>query len=273
MYRNLRLLAVVPARGGSKGIPLKNIQPVFGIQLVTRVAMLIGSLDYIDAAVVSSDNDKIIESACEFGLEAPFRRPQHLSGDSISDYEVLIHALTETEKHKGVEYDLVMMLQPTSPLRRVHHLRGALDQFIDGCFDSVWSVSRTDSKYHPLKQLTLEEGMLEYYDSKGSTIIARQQLKPVYQRNGIVYVISRKCLLKYGNIKGERTGAYLVKEPSVSIDTMEDIEYVEYLMRRDGDPLELDSITGATQTSNAVEAFLNKELLQLKELLLSSSVR
>lgn len=243
MYRNLRVLAVVPARGGSKGIPLKNIQPVLGIHLVARVAMLINSLDYVDAAVVSSDNEKIIESACQFGLEAPFRRPPHLSGDCISDYQVLIHALTEMEKHKGVVYDVVIMLQPTSPLRRVHHLRGALDTFIDGCFDSVWSVSRTDSKYHPLKQLTLEEGMLGYYDSEGSSIIARQQLKPAYQRNGVVYVISRACLLKHGNIKGERTGAYLVEEPSVSIDTMEDIEYVEYLMRRNGDPLKLDSVT------------------------------
>lgn len=241
MYRNLRLLAVVPARGGSKGIPLKNIQPVLGIQLVARVAMLVDSLDYIDVAVVSSDNEKIIEVACEYGLEAPFRRPQQLSGDLISDYQVLSHALIQTEEHKGIRFDAVIMLQPTSPMRRAHHVQGALDLFIDGNYDSVWSVSQTDSKNHPLKQLTIEEDEIDYYDKTGSEIIARQQLKAVYQRNGIVYVISRACLLEHGNIKGVRTGAYLVEEPSVSIDTINDIEYVEFLMQKNGDPLKLDS--------------------------------
>ena len=241
MYRNLRLLAVVPARGGSKGIPLKNIQPVLGIQLVARVAMLISSLDYIDVAVVSSDNEKIIETACSFGLEAPFLRPQDLSGDLISDYQVLSHALIETEKHKETRFDVVIMLQPTSPMRRAYHIQEALDLFIDGNYDSVWSVSQSDSKNHPLKQLTIEEGEVGYYDNSGSEIIARQQLKPTYQRNGIVYVVSRACLLEHGNIKGERTGAYIVEEPCVSIDTISDIEYVEYLMQKNGDPLKLDS--------------------------------
>ena len=241
MYRNLRLLAVIPARGGSKGIPFKNIQPVLGIPLVARVAILIDSLDYIDVAVVSSDNEKIIDTACRFGLEAPFRRPQQLSGDLISDYQVLTHALVETEKHKRTRFDAVIMLQPTSPMRRGHHIQGALDLFIDGNYDSVWSVSQTDSKNHPLKQLTIEDGEVGYYDNSGSEIIARQQLKTVYQRNGIVYVISRACLLDHGDIKGVRTGAFLVEGPSVSIDTISDIEYVEYLMQKNGDPLHLDS--------------------------------
>ena len=243
MYKDLRLLAVVPARGGSKGIPLKNIQPVMGIQLVARVAKLINSVDYIDAAVISSDNEKIIEIALEHGLDAPFRRPQHLSGDRISDYQVLLHALTETEKAKGAFFDAVLMLQPTSPMRRKQHVVGALDLFVDEGYDSVWSVSPTDSKNHPLKQLTLEGGELDYYDKKGAGIIARQQLKPLYQRNGIVYVIRRECLLDHGNIKGERTGGYVVEDPSVSIDSVYDIELAEYFLKKNGDPLQLDAIT------------------------------
>ena len=242
MYKDLRLLAVVPARGGSKGIPLKNIQPVLGIQLVARVAKLINSIDYIDAAVISSDDEKIIEIAREHGLDAPFRRPQHLSGDCISDFQVLVHALTETEKVKETTFNAVLMLQPTSPMRRRHHVTGAIDMFADEGYDSVWSVSPTDSKNHPLKQLTIEAGELGYYDKDGAGIIARQQLRPLYQRNGIVYVISRECLLEHGNIKGERTGAYLVEEPSVSIDTVYDIELAEYFMKRTGDPLKLDAI-------------------------------
>ena len=242
MYRNLRLLAVVPARGGSKGIPLKNIQPVLGVSLVERVARLIGALDFIDEALISSDNKKIIKVAEESGLNAPFRRPEELSGDRVSDYEVLSHALIESESINKTTYDAVIMLQPTSPLRRVYHIIDALDLFIDGNYQAVWSVSKSDTKNHPLKQLVVENSKLDYYDEAGSSIIARQQLTPLYQRNGIVYVISRSCLIDHKSIKGDETGAYIVKEPSVSVDTNNDIEYAEFLMNKYGDPLALDKV-------------------------------
>ncbi len=241
MYKGLRLLAVVPARGGSKGIPLKNIQPVLGIPLVARVAMLLRNMEFIDDSLVSSDSSEIISVATQYGLEAPFKRPEELSGDRVGDYEVLLHALVEMERIRQVNYDAVIMLQPTSPLRRVHHIRNALDFFIDGNYQAVWSVSPSDTKNHPLKQLVVEDDQLEYYDKAGADIIARQQLKPLYQRNGIVYIVSRSCLVDDGNIKGGRTGAYIVTERSVSIDTNDDIEYVEYIMEKHGDPLELDS--------------------------------
>ncbi|MGI9317083.1 MAG: cytidylyltransferase domain-containing protein [bacterium] len=240
MYRNLRLLAVVPARGGSKGIPLKNIQPVLGLPIVARVAELLNSMDCFDCSIISSDNESIIEVASEYGLEAPFRRPESLSGDRIGDYDVLLHALNEAEAKNSVEYDAIVMLQPTSPLRRAHHIMDALDLFVEGNYDAVWSVSKSDTKNHPLKQLKLEDDKLSYYDSRGSKIIARQQLETLYQRNGIVYVVSRACLTEQKSIKGARTGAYIVTDPSVSIDTLEDIDYVEFLMSKYGDPLRID---------------------------------
>ena len=239
MYRELKLLAVVPARGGSKGIPLKNIQPVSGIPLVTRVARLVSQLDFIDSAVVSTDSDKIAQLAEKSGLNAPFRRPPSLSGDTIGDYEVLYHALTETEHLTKSTFDAVLMLQPTSPLRTRANIVEALDMFIDGGYDAVWSVSHSDSKNHPLKQLLINDNQISYYDDAGKKIIARQQLQPLYQRNGIVYIISRKCLVEFGNIGGSKTGAYLVNQPSVSIDTLEDIEYIEFIIGKYGDPLNL----------------------------------
>lgn len=242
MYKDLRLLAVVPARGGSKGIPLKNIQPVNGVPLVARTARLVGKLDYIDRAVLSTDSDEIATVAMEHGLEAPFRRPEHLSGDRIGDYEVLRHALEQVELEGDLPFDAVIMLQPTSPMRTPTHISAALDLFIKGDYDAVWSVSQSDTKNHPLKQLIVSDQALAYYDDEGADIISRQQLKPLFQRNGVVYVISRQCLLKHGDIKGLRTGALVVKEPTVSIDTMEDLEYVEYLMARHGDPLDLRNL-------------------------------
>lgn len=237
MYKNLRLLAVVPARGGSKGIPHKNIQAVRGIPLVGRTASLLSALDWVDRAVVSTDSDAIAEAAEKYGLDAPFRRPEHLSGDRIGDYEVLLHALTWAEESVSKQFDAVIMLQPTSPMRQSSHIVQALDLFVDGGYDAVWSVSESDTKNHPLKQLTVADQVLDYYDREGAKIISRQQLTPLYQRNGIVYVIGRKCLLEHQNIKGERTGALVIPERSVSIDTPEDLEYVEFLMDRHGDPL------------------------------------
>ena len=223
-----RILAVCPARGGSKGIPLKNLAPFLGVPLVTRVGQLVGEIPIIDRAVVSTDHPEIAEIAKNSGLDAPFFRPPDLSGDRISDAPVLIHALEEMEYLDHVRYDIVVMLQPTSPLRRPEHVIRAIEMLVTGQWDAVWTVSETDSKSHPLKQLTLDSGKIDYYDHNGSQIIARQQLTPVYHRNGVAYVMTRNCLLHGRSIMGKRTGGLLLDEHLVSIDTMWDLKLAEF---------------------------------------------
>lgn len=232
MIKGQRILAVCPARGGSKGIPLKNLQPFNGIPLVARVGHMVADIPEIDRAVVSTDSEQIARVAKESGLDVPFYRPEDLSGDRISDLEVLSHALIETERLDKVHYDIVVMLQPTSPLRRTEHVQGTIDMLIDGDWDAVWTVSETDSKNHPLKQLTVDEGRLDYYDQSGKQIIARQQLVPVYHRNGVAYAIKRSCLLDQQSIKGERTGALVLEGDMVSIDTYWDLELAEYIFSK-----------------------------------------
>lgn len=231
MIGTKRILAVCPARGGSKGIPLKNLQPFRGVPLVATVGQLVAKIPEIDRAVVSTDHDEIARVATDSGLAAPFRRPETLSGDRIGDLEVLTNALEEMETIDGVRYDVVLMLQPTSPLRRVAHVRDTLTMFANGGFDAVWTVSETDSKEHPLKQLTVdrESGRMDYYDADGGRIIARQQLTPVYHRNGVAYAISRSCLLEQKSIKGANTGALVIPGHMVSIDTLWDLELAEYI--------------------------------------------
>lgn len=232
MINDFRILAVCPARGGSKGIPLKNLQPFLGVPLVARVGHLVAELPEIDRAIVSTDSEDIAEVARESGLDVPFYRPEALSGDRISDLEVLTHALVEMERLDGFSYDIVVMLQPTSPLRRVEHVRNTLRMLVDGNWDAVWTVSETDSKDHPLKQLTVTGGRLDYYDQNGRQIIARQQLVPVYHRNGVAYAIRRDCLLGQKSIMGERTGALVLEGNLVSIDTLWDLELAEIIFRR-----------------------------------------
>lgn len=229
MINGQRILVVCPARGGSKGIPLKNLQTFDGIPLVARVGHLITEIAGIDRAVVSTDHEEIAKVARKSGLDAPFYRPENLSGDSISDLEVLSHALIETERLEKVKYDIVVMLQPTSPLRRSEHVLDTIQMLIDGDWDAVWTVSETDSKNHPLKQLTVDDGKLDYYDHAGKQIIARQQLVPVFHRNGVAYAIRRNCLLDQQSIKGKRTGALVLQENMVSIDTLWDLELAELI--------------------------------------------
>lgn len=229
------MLVVVPARGGSKGVPRKNLRPVAGVPLVARVARLVGRLAFVDRAVVSTDDDEIAAVAEQAGLAAPFRRPAALSGDRIGDLEVLTHALEATEAADGVRYDVVVMLQPTSPLRRAAHVEAVVDKLVDGDLDAVWTVAETDLKYHPRKQLTLEGDRLAFWDPRGSEVVARQQLVPVYHRNGAAYAISRACLLEQRSILGKNASAVVIDEPMVSIDTLDDFERVEAALRARAD--------------------------------------
>ena len=232
MISNKRILIVVPARGGSKGIPLKNLRKVNGVPLVAAVGKIIKSLSEIDRSVVSTDHEEIASVAEDAGIAAPFRRPKELSGDRISDIEVLTHALLEMELIDSVTYDIIVMLQPTSPLRKAKHVLDTIKMLVDGAWDAVWTVSETDSKSHPLKQLIVDKNSLNYYDISGGEIIARQQLEPVYHRNGIAYAITRECLLNKKSIKGDRTGALVIKGEYISIDTEWDLDLVEFILSR-----------------------------------------
>lgn len=224
MYKGKRILAVVPARGGSKGIPLKNLSRVGGRSLVGWVGVVAGDVPELDRVIVSTDHEEIAREAEASGIAAPFRRPESLSGDRIGDLEVLQHALKEIESIDGVTYDIVVMLQPTSPSRRAEHVRNAIERLVDSGHEAVWSVSQTDLKAHPLKQLVIDDdGRLRYYDPRGAQIIARQQLTPVYHRNGIVYAVTRYCLLSTRTLLPENSAPLVIDDPVVNIDTEEDL--------------------------------------------------
>lgn len=248
MRSGQRILVVVPARGGSKGIPLKNLHPVAGKPLLKHTAELIKQLDWVDRAVVSTDHLLIRQTALESGLDVPFMRPPELAGDRIGDIEVLRQALAATEADDGLRYDIVIMLQPTSPLRRAEQVSAALDKLIDDDLDSVWTVSPTDLKAHPLKQLSIDaRGRLGFHDPRGAEIIARQQLKPVYHRNGVAYVL-RRAQLEQGSLLGARAGALVIEDAQISIDTLEDIRRVEAALgARRADPQSQASARGSEE--------------------------
>jgi CMP-N-acetylneuraminic acid synthetase len=227
-----RILVVVPARGGSKGIPLKNLRQVGGQALVERVGRLTAELPWVDRAVVSTDHELIAAVAVAAGIAAPFTRPPELSGDRISDLDVLTHALLETERIDGIVYDIVVMLQPTCPLRLPRHVTATVEKLVADDLDAVWTVTASDLKMHPLKQLVVAaDGHMTYYDPKGAAIIARQQLTPTYHRNGAAYAISRQCLLEQKSIMGARAGAVVIHEALINIDTPDDLAAADAYVR------------------------------------------
>jgi CMP-N-acetylneuraminic acid synthetase len=233
MIDGRRVLAVVPARGGSQGVKLKNLRTVGGVPLVGLAGDIARAVPEIDRRICSTDHAEIARVAREHGLDVPFLRPDDLSGPRIADWDVLNHALLATEALDGVAYDIVVMLQPTSPGRTARHVSDTIRALVTGGFDAVWTVSETDSKAHPLKQLVVrEDGALDYYDPAGATIIARQQLQPVYHRNGIAYAITRDCLVRQRSIKGANCGAVIIEGLVANIDTEFDLEVANLIAAR-----------------------------------------
>lgn len=232
MIDEKRILAVVPARGGSKAVPLKNIRPVKGVPLVAWVGKLVAQIPMIDRAVVSTDHQEIARIASESGLDTPFLRPLELSGDRVADWPVLMHALTKMEEIDGVIYDIIVMLQPTSPLRKAEHVIATIEKLVNEGYDVVWTLSETDSKYHPLKALVIMDGKFDYYDPKGVEVVARQDLSTLYHRNGVAYAITRECLVEQKSLKGKNAGALIIDGIHISIDTLRDFDFVEYIMSR-----------------------------------------
>ena len=229
MFKSLRVLVVVPARGGSKGIPLKNMSTVGDLSLIAIVGKFIQECDFIDDSIVSTDHLEIAKAARNAGLDVPFLRPAEISGDLVSDIDVQTHALLTMEEQGSKPYDIIVMLQPTSPFRKPRHYFDTLELLIEGKFDSVLTVTETDSKAHPLKQLVISDKTLGYYDPRGREIIARQQLEPLYQRNGFVYALRRECLLSQKAIIGRNSSAIITSDPFVNIDTFEDLAHARYL--------------------------------------------
>jgi len=231
-YKGYYILAVIPARGGSKGIPRKNLRKVGGVSLVARAIKSAKSIIWIDKVVLSTDDSEIAEEGRKHGAEVPFLRPHELSGDFSSSVDTWRHAWLKAEEYFEQKFDLSILLAPTTPVRKAWHVEECIKKLVKGRYDSILTVSETDSKYHPLKQLMFEDDRIGYYEEAGRSIIARQQLTPVYHSNGVAYAITRKCLVDQKTIIGSNTSAVVVDEPVVNIDTEQDLEKAQFLLCR-----------------------------------------
>ncbi len=227
MYKNKNILAIIPARGGSKGIPKKNLKKINGIPLVCLAGICAQKIKQIDRIIISTDCEEIAQVSKKYGFEIPFKRPKSISRDSSKDIDVIMHGLIKIEKIDNIKYDVIVFLQPTSPLRTPAQVFNCIKFLINESYDSVWTVSKTENKNHPFKQLRINDNKcLEYYLPEGNQILPRQDLPSSFHVNGIAYVLTRETVLEKKSRLGEKNGAYIIKNKYANIDTPEDLKQV-----------------------------------------------
>ena len=237
MFQQKTILAVVPARSGSKGIPHKNLRPLAGRSLIARAGDCLSELPWLDARVISTDSAEYAREAERHGLAAPFLRPPELSTDRASAIDTLLHALKECEAVYAKRFDIVLIIEPTSPFRTPADIESAVTLLNESGADSVVSVSPLDTKGHPAKVLRIDSERVYYYEERGSGVVARQALEPLYWRNGLCYALTRRCLVEQKAIFTRNTAPLVVHRPLVNIDDPIDFAWADFLitnLRPDG---------------------------------------
>jgi CMP-N-acetylneuraminic acid synthetase len=230
-----KILALIPARGGSKGVPRKNIRPVAGKPLIAyTIETALAAGDLLHRVIVSTDDEEIAAVARAHGAEAPFLRPADLAGDKIPMIPVIQHAVQFVEAQDGVRLDWVLLLQPTAPFRTVEDIRGAVELAQAGGCDSVISVVQVFA-HHPILMKRIENDRLVPFCIEEKEGTRRQDYQPpAYMRNGAIY-LSRRDVLMDGSIWGQSIRPYVMpEERSVNVDSELDLRLVELLLEERG---------------------------------------
>jgi CMP-N,N'-diacetyllegionaminic acid synthase len=237
--RSIRIMAVIPARGGSKGVPRKNIADLGGKPLIAYTIEVARKSKLIDAAIVSTDDAGIAAVARSLGADVPFLRPAELARDDSPDIDFMRHALEWVETHRGWHPEIMVILQPTMPFRRVEDVDGALRFMAEQGCDSVRTLA-VPTHVTPYKMWFLddaEKGIIspvlktEYFDRLG-TDVPRQKLRPCYWQPGVV-MATRAEFVRKGKVFGPDLRGYVVDIRSAhDIDEPADLEYAEFLMQK-----------------------------------------
>jgi N-acylneuraminate cytidylyltransferase len=220
----MNILAIITARGGSKGIPKKNIKLLNGKPLIYYTIEVARSIFSNNDICVSTDSDEIIEIVERCGLKTPFKRPPELATDTATSNDVLLHALNFYE-NLGFNYDVIVLLQPTSPLRTVAQVKEAVSLYNDD-IDMVVSVKESHAPFVLCNEN--DAGYLEFVFNK--SVIRRQDMSKYYEYNGAIYVINVQSLKNKGMANFDKKVKYIMSpESSVDIDSMLDWRWAEYL--------------------------------------------
>lgn len=228
MINSKKVLAIIPARGGSKGVPRKNIRNLAGKPLIAWTIEEAKKSKYIDRLILSSENDEIIKTAIKYNCEVPFIRPSKLAQDDTSGIAPILHALEEV---KGFDY--VISLQPTSPLRIAADIDACIEKMIRSNSSACVSVAEPGNSPYWMYTMNDKGNMAPLID-QGSLILRRQDLPIVYSLNGAIYVAEVNWLQKSKSFLTAETVAFIMpNNRSYDIDTENDFNLCELIMRED----------------------------------------
>jgi len=224
----VKILGLVTARGGSKGLPGKNLRLLAGKPLIAYTIEAARGSGVFDRIVLTTDDEAIAASGRTLGCDVPFARPAELARDETTHLPVVQHAVRWLEEHEGYQPDAVMILQPTSPLRQSQHIREAVALFERSGADSVVGVGRVPDHYHPMRTVSIDSSgaatLFATGEPLGRRVNRRQDMAPAWAINGAVYLLHTALLFgAEPGLYGHRAAAYVMPSASgISIDSLED---------------------------------------------------
>lgn len=224
-----KVLGIIPARGGSKGIPGKNTRLLAGKPLLFYTVKAVEDSGLVDRLILTTDSEDIASVGRNLGVEVPFLRPSELAQDDTPMLPVIEHVLNFVER-QGWQPDIIVLLQPTAPLRKAEHIRSAIEMLVESNCDSVVSVVEVPRHYVPDFVLRLEMGKLKPF-LDGQLVTRRQDARPAYSRDGTIYAFWRDMFVKKHNIYGDDCRPLIVSgDQSCNLDTMEDWQEIKRIL-------------------------------------------
>jgi CMP-N,N'-diacetyllegionaminic acid synthase len=232
MYKNKSILAIIPARGGSKGLPRKNIKPLLGKPLIAwTIEQALGS-KYIDRVIVSTEDEEIASISKKYGAEIPFIRPKELAQDDTPTIAVIEHVIFELSR-LNEKFNIVVLLEPTSPIRKNSDIDNAIEKFVDN-YD-IYDTLTTLGKIHlenPLIVKKIENNLVRPFMEENVKIFRRQDYPEVYFPYGVAYLAKTDCLLKNKSFYTDKTGYLMIERyQCYEIDDIYDFIAVESIMK------------------------------------------
>ncbi len=234
-----KVLGLITARGGSKGLPGKNIKPMLGKPLLAYTIDAAKNSGMLDRVILSTDDQKIADVAKEYGCEVPFLRPAEFATDTASHMEVVLHAVNWLKEKEDYQPDYVMILQPTSPMRQPKHIKECVELILKTGADSVFSVAKLPEEYSQYKAMLIDkDGYLRLTTGEPiyKRVARRQEVVPNYYSAGLVYLFKTSLLFdpKNPNFYGDKVVPYIVEEKyAVDINTPQEWAKAEAIMKNE----------------------------------------
>lgn len=236
MTKKYSILGIIPARGGSKGLPGKNIIDLGGKPLLAWTIEESLASSMLDRVVLTTDDEEIAAVGRQYGCEVPFMRPAELASDTAHTPDVMEHAVTYLEDNEVAEFDIVVLLQPTAPFRKAWQLDEAINQFLAADYVSLISLKEQD--YPPYWMFKLDGDRIQtaFPFKQGVNVfnLERQELPQIYRPNGAIYVTWRNQLRERGQLVDPNDCGYYIMDldTSVDIDTRMDLMIAESILQR-----------------------------------------